>query len=408
MKVVKAKKSTARKHTFRGEKISDEYFRLLSSIKPDSEAVLICGFLGAKNVGDELMFEAVIRQLSEKQKATIMLSNNYESPANDYAPYPTVHFPIEKGDYLVLAELFGNVMLCGGAMIDDTDYVFLREKSTMAYVLLNTVKTFIEKGRRASVIGVSANQEISNKAFICDLQYIIDNATHFSLRDENSLYTLILAGINTRPIKIIDDLSLACNFENWKPKERKNVFRIGFAHIYTEDSFTDIQKFSADIVKEAGRLTGKKIEVSLIPFYTYKNHDQKYCARLAKHLDAPTIVLSAPNSARQLCQIYSECDIIISARYHAILIATVLGCKILAIDYSKKHRHYPNKIHYIKQKYNRKLELVDFDRIAAGHDYLGSFRRALKKKNRPFSKRRLQKIQKKTNSIIKKTKVLTK
>ena len=57
-----------------------EHVSLDSVVKLDDDSrILICGFYGARNLGDELMLETILRELDERGvRATVMLSNNYE------------------------------------------------------------------------------------------------------------------------------------------------------------------------------------------------------------------------------------------------------------------------------------------------------------------------------------------
>jgi polysaccharide pyruvyl transferase WcaK-like protein len=123
--------------------------------------------------------------------------------------------------------------------------------------------------------------------------------------------------------------------------------------------------------------------------------------------NVPITIEKTPDNATELCRIFSQCDIIITSRYHAALISSVLGIRTLVIDYSNKHRHYPNKIKYIKQKYNPRLQMIEVNQIT-NSACRETIERALVEKTKPLSKRKRRKIQNNTKKIIKKMKVLTK
>jgi polysaccharide pyruvyl transferase WcaK-like protein len=394
-------------YSFCGEKVSIEYCHLWQNRKKYINSALICGFYGAKNVGDELMLEGVIKNISPSQPLVVMLANNYYVNPQDYAPYDIIHFPIEKGDYLILAEVFTKACLCGGAMIDDYEYEFRAEYSSMSYILLTIIKTFLMIGKEASIIGVSANHIIKEPVFIQDLQYLIDNCTIFTLRDTNSLATIQQAGVNTKKVRIIDDIALACEL-GLQPRIDNTKYTIGFAPIFSDDTFGDTLKFIKKTIDIAKKITNKPVTLELIPFYTYFEHDLNYCFRMSEGIkNVPITIEKTPDNATELCRIFSQCDIIITSRYHAALISSVLGIRTLVIDYSNKHRHYPNKIKYIKQKYNPRLQMIEVNQIT-NSACRETIERALVEKTKPLSKRKRRKIQNNTKKIIKKMKVLTK
>ena len=84
----------------------------------------------------------------------------------------------------------------------------------LAYILFTITLLMLRMQKEAYIFGVSANRTLQNKKAIQDLQYIVNNATYFSLRDTNSKSTLESAGIVTSNIDIIDDLALSLNFSN--------------------------------------------------------------------------------------------------------------------------------------------------------------------------------------------------
>lgn len=69
---------------------------------------------------------------------------------------------------------------------------------------------------------------------------------------------------------------------------------------------------------------------------------------------------------KELCEILSSQDIIISMRYHCSLISLALGIPILIISYDK-HAHYPNKMTNIRDLFNADLvNLSSFSEIDIG------------------------------------------
>lgn len=95
--------------------------------------ILITGFYGAENLGDELMLETLLNYFDEhksKISLTIMLANNLDYDIFKYQGINFIHYPKPKFDYNILANYYDIVFLAGGALIDDKAYS-LKENGEM-------------------------------------------------------------------------------------------------------------------------------------------------------------------------------------------------------------------------------------------------------------------------------------
>lgn len=66
-----------------------------------------------------------------------------------------------------------------------------------------------------------------------------------------------------------------------------------------------------------------------------------------------------PNNIDETCQIINENDVIISMRYHITLISNILNKNILTIILNK-HRHYENKMHWLRDFYKFSDNMINF------------------------------------------------
>lgn len=164
-----------------------------------------------------------------------------------------------------MAEEFDIFIWGGGAVIDDHNYHYSGADNNLTYVEMTTSKLAIMLGKKVIVLGVSANKSINNEKFIEDLQFIIDNSTYFSLRDSNSLKSLLDCKINNlSKIKVIDDLALANKYiiKKKATKDKKKVISLGFILILTDDNLDYLSSFVQGIINifDEDRI----IEVNLI------------------------------------------------------------------------------------------------------------------------------------------------
>lgn len=322
--------------------------------------ILIMGFYGARNLGDELMLRSILDFFEKKKmKVTIMLSDNYNLDASVYYPHDIIHYPRKSDDFTAIANNFDVVIWGGGAVIDDNNYRFDGFKTPLIYSMLSISKAVIKKGGDVIVLGVSSVRELQDVNFIRDLKYIVDNSKFFSLRDTFSLETLERAGIDVGRVEVIDDIALAqldsLDYEaGKKEKEKKSV---GLVFIMSEDNKDILSCYMEGLLKYAknSKKRGNDVEFIMIPFYDYENNDIKIGKSLLSNEKdkQPIIWVDNIDSIDKLKKVFDQCDVVISMRYHAALIASCLGLNVILLDYDSKHKHYYNKNRYIKQKYNQ-------------------------------------------------------
>lgn len=332
--------------------VSDEYRWLFKNRKKYKRKVLLGGFYGAKNVGDELMLEAVLKSAKNKKDIFILLTNNYEITDEDYVPYKTIHSPTLEGDFYVAALVFKKLAICGGALIDDNEYCS-ENRNTILGIILGLAKEFINARKKVAFIALSTNKKLTNEDAIKDLSEVIKKAEKFSVRDIYSKQVIVNAcDICGKKILVTDDLALAQEYEI-KPKKKDSI-DIGLIFIYN-DNFFDILKKITEAIYERAKKDNTKVLIHLIPFYSYKQFDFNMCKKLKESLSfsKDIIVEDMPDNSKKIGRIYSMCDYIVSSRYHALLLANVYNIKTLSLDYMEEHEHYYNKMKYLNEHYGK-------------------------------------------------------
>lgn len=350
--------------------LSSEY---IFNALPDSrkKKILICGYYGARNCGDELMLQAILKNVNtDKYDVTILLSVNHSLDSSYYYPYHVLHYPKKVEDCRHLAENYDAIIWGGGAVLDDSCYEYRGVNNDLAYILFTITLLMLQMKKEAYIFGVSANKTLQNKKAIQDLQYIVKNATYFSLRDTNSKNTLESAGITTSNIDIIDDLALSLDFSRDSQNDTDDsVVNIGAVLMSAIRDNPDISTIIKNIaLASCSHYKNKKIHLRLIPFFDQYNFDNELYTNAIKNIDGASIngisvsIEEQDFSPSTISRIFSRCDIIISMRYHATLIAGgVLNKKVLSINQGSTHRHYYNKQKYIKDKYVKNLIEIPYE-----------------------------------------------
>ena len=340
----------------------------LLNIKHDNNLknILIIGFFGAPNLGDEMMLETLLEYLDKvpNKKITVLLADNPEYSIDKYKEIKFIHYPKSLNDFNIIAEKFDYIIFGGGAIIDDKNYN--KEKSyqyDLGTMLIKLSIRAIAFNKKVICIALSATENITNPEYIEKLKYIIKNTSYFSVRDEftkkylteklgeqygekiNQIYDIVFSNkdISSNLIEI---------------RNKKDTFNIGIIAISNDENYKKIQ-----IIIEAIKKLNKNAQINLIPFYDYKHMDINFYNKIINNnMDLSINVEKYPENMNQTIDLYKKNDIIIGMRYHSILIAYALNIPCISICYDI-HAHYPYKIKYLNQLFDKKeaLSYINFD-----------------------------------------------
>ncbi len=330
---------------------SMETLPLISNSSGDKKKILICGFYGAFNLGDELMLNKMLESIEKigNYDITIMLCDNPYTDTTRYGKYKFIHYPKTRSDLNYIALYYDCLIFGGGALIDDVNYNNVDAQMTLGYILINLTMRFITFEKKTILYGLSANDKIENLEFIKKLNYIVNNCTYFSLRDTNSLKTLEKANLDVSNIKIVDDIVFAYDFKENK-KKTKNIINVGIIYVVSPDLKEELIENSKKIIDYLNE-NKIKYNINFIPFYDYLGSDIKFYNDLKSTLNSDNIkVLDYEFNFNKLQEVINDQDYIISMRYHGSLISNMLNKKVLSIVY-KTHRHYQNKMNYLYENY---------------------------------------------------------
>lgn len=325
--------------------------------------VLLMGFYGAPNLGDELMLEVIVSKLKKINNIdlTVMLSENREFDITNYPSLKIIHYPKSILDINILANYFDTVIVGGGALLDDNDYNYYNNQLTLSNSLINICYRMIQFNKQTILYGLSTSNTFSNEEYLAKLDYIFKNCTYISLRDTNSLEVLKKYKIDVSKVKIVDDLVFCCNYKDF---EHKNINELCIAinYICTEDSYSTVKNNLKQIINCLNK-NNKKYKIILLPFYDYCNNDIFYYEKLMNEFNNVNITIAKyENSFKNICEILKNVDCAISMRYHGTLLFNLFGIPNINILYDN-HRHYYNKIKYLYDNYKFEKNQVLFSNL---------------------------------------------
>lgn len=292
--------------------------------------ILLAGYYGFGNLGDEAILEMAIKQILEitDKKNITVLSGNKEVTSRKYNVNTIDRYNVfsianklMKSDALV----FG-----GGSLLQDITskrsiyyYLFLIK---LAKIMNNKV-IMLSQG-----IGPIVNEN-SKKAVQSTLSYI----DYITVRDKHSKEFLENLGMDKNKIFLSTDpvINLRAG-ENYTAKNsgRKKV------------CFSLRNWKNADVSKKISVLTEKLIESNIecyfIPFYY--NEDLELIDEVEKNIGDKAVYYKEKLTTGDAFDIIKGMDVLVGVRLHSLIFAAAANVPFAAVSYDHKVDHFANSV----------------------------------------------------------------
>ena len=332
--------------------VNFEYLYLLNNT---DHKILLAGFYGARNLGDELMMQKVYRDLNiDKSRVYVLMCDNPELNVFRYPGMNMLHYPKTRFDYSFLADQFECVIFGGGAIIDDVMY---REKGSFTFdmgkIFAELGSAFIQREKKVYSLGLSTSRELTDEEYIDKVKNIIGRSSYFSVRDKYSAE--LLHKITGQDIRQINDIVLTYDRLVIDDTRKPDRLIIGIIWI----CYVDLREQLYYLLKELLIFyTEINLEIRLIPFYDYCNCDYYFYLKTKEDFgnDERITLTDMPGTFDEIYRELMTCDLILSMRYHGALIGLMTGRRTYSLLYGD-HRHYYNKMLDLYEKFDHKEDL---------------------------------------------------
>ncbi|GEM_PF-3266750 len=309
------------------------------------KTVAIIGWLGAFNLGDEMMLNVSMHKLIRRgDKLTILTYKKDAAVEKRYEGFKVIsRRPLTRQDVREVVETNDSLLVNGGALIDDRYYT---STGSLARDIAKLAHSFIAAGKPVVVYGISANTNLKNKQLINDYKRVVEGAAHFSMRDDFSRDEMN-RHFDASKIEIVDDIVFADETLIQKPVILPGRTIISVIAVLDKNTIDHVKRFF-DYLTSA-----TEASIKFISFYDENYNDAKYIEEIKNYLGDRRMridEISSPINSADLFNALLPSDIVFSMRYHGSLVANAMGKKVITIDYDK-HPHYFNKNKYLQDHY---------------------------------------------------------
>lgn len=284
------------------------------------KTVLICGYYGFKNMGDEALLKSVATLFNEIDPSIAVEALSYNVKYTEEAigvkgfsrkSLSKLIQKLWKVDYVV----FG-----GGSLLQDVT----SSKSLLYYLGIILLAKFFRKPVAIIANGFGPVNGEKNKQLV---SWLLNKVDVISVRDEGALEKMRSIGIKTE-ITLTSDVTFLMNGYIKPLSEKEKVLGISLRPWHFE------QGFLSEIAKFADYMAEKGYEIR---FYPMKQPDDEIVSQeVMNRMENGCRLIRGVQSPEEILKHMSECQIFVGMRLHGLIFATNMGIPSVAIEYDPK------------------------------------------------------------------------
>lgn len=318
------------------ERLKSWYRKLPCPIRWDVRLTLI-GYYGARNIGDDLMLDGLIRQFEESDsisKIYVFSGASYYARNGNKTSFVTPNMRLYRLRKLY-AVLVSRCVIWGGGtcLYEASDNMGLTDIARWQ-LLAHFMRT------RFAFLGIGIG-DVSSDEIKKSISSILNAADYICFRENDSLMRAKEVFHCRQPCALGGDLVFLRNWESScsHGRENRKLEKISFSGVLGID-VRHIDKY-ASLLLRCIEQNGSTIY--FLPAHQGNHNDNNLHRLIANRLPADSFVICEWNSPDDYLVILSKMNFHIGMRLHSIILADLLCIPNLAISYSPKVESYIKK-----------------------------------------------------------------
>ena len=305
--------------------------------------ILISGYYGFNNIGDESILRTVIDNLREKLP-DVEITVLSQSPGQTAEKYG-----VKAARRMNLWDIFRSVWRCdmllsgGGSLLQDAT----SSRSILYYLFLLRLAQLLGKRTFIYSQGIGPIRSPRNRRYTARTLRRTDGIV---VRDEKSRDLLLELGVPGGLIHVTADpvirvkrpdaaLGLKILEEEGCPRHPGRL-TVGWAVKSRKPGrpyLREVERCILWLQEEYGA------ESVLIPFFY--DEDAGVCEAVAAHLDGRAVCLRKKRLSEEMLSIIGCMDVLVGVRLHSLIYAAVMGVPMIGISYDPKVESFLSSIH---------------------------------------------------------------
>jgi len=290
--------------------------------------ILISGYYGFDNAGDEAVLQAILDSLKKEVPYVkpIVLSANPDKTAKEYNIEAINRFKL-KAIIKAIKEADG-LISGGGSLLQDETGIF----TIPYYLVVIKLAQFYGKPTFIYAQGVGP---VKRKFFYSLISHTFRKTKYISVRDRESALLLNSMGVPINTIDIVADPVL-----NLVPAKKERVEEIMQKEniiqppiLISVRFWKNNKEYLETIAKVADQLIKQGEQIVLIPMH--EPNDRHASEYVINRMNEEATILEAYDE-REILGIIAESKCMIGMRLHALIFATAMGVPAIGISYDPK------------------------------------------------------------------------
>ncbi|MDY3002799.1 MAG: polysaccharide pyruvyl transferase CsaB [Romboutsia timonensis] len=292
--------------------------------------VLISGYYGFYNIGDEAILKSIIEALRNEDPNIdiVVLSNDVD--------YTKSTYKVDAINRWKLNDIYKELLKCdglisgGGSLFQDVT----SSRSILYYTGIIWLAKLAKKPIFIYAQGVGPINKKNNRRIVGKFFNKVD---YITLRDKESKLLLNSIGVR-KDIDIVPDPVMGFNIENYEFKLTKYYTKDDYITVSIRDWKKNNSEFQKNIALTCDKIVESGINVVFIPMHgQYDETISKQVASLMRH---NATVLSKDLTMEEKMMYIKESKLMIGMRLHALIFAATVGTPMIGISYDPKIDSY--------------------------------------------------------------------
>lgn len=318
------------------DKMTDDYiaaYDTLVTIRDDIKYdVMISGYYGYRNIGDDSLLQAIVTNLKDIDPniRIVALSKVPKETEEKYGIESVYRFNILK-----ISNLLKKTKLLisgGGSLLQD-----ITSTKSLSYYL-NIIKMALKNGAKVMVYANGIGPVTMPKNRI-KIKEVLDKVDMITLRDEMSMEELQEMGVENPNCILSADPAYSILPADGEYKSICKKIGIDDNLKYFMVSLREWDKSSEDFeenIIKLCRYVNARYDLTPIFIPMHKKFDFSICSRIRRQLAFKTIMIKERLSASEIMSLVEKSEFVVGMRLHLLIYSLVVGTPIVGISYDPK------------------------------------------------------------------------
>lgn len=326
--------------------------------------VMISGYYGFHNIGDEAILKSIIIALKQENPniEIVVLSNDIQHTKNTYG--------VEAINRWNLPNIYKELLKCdglisgGGSLLQDVT----SSRSILYYTSIIWIANVARKPIFIYAQGVGPINKKLNKKIT---KYFFDKSSYITLRDTESAELVKSIGVK-KPIDLVPDPVMGFDINNYEAKLYNTLQNEKYITVSIREWNSANTKFYENIAKTCDELAKHKIKTVFVPMHGER--DEQASIKIASMMDNEAEILNWNVKMEEKMMCIKHSKLMIGMRLHALIFAATVQTPMIGISYDPKIDSYLKLINQpcigstndkwgYEELTKRALEIIENDNI---------------------------------------------